>query len=313
MLLTEFPDLSWLKTQIASNFHEQKTWTGEHLDQKGWPTVVLNVQSQHTVREDIQGTLSIFNNFSGESRIKTEEKEVILRPGQSFITNQDQHYSLYIDPLSSAETFNVHLGTNKIDEFMAQIAPSEVDLLEPINDQIRINFHNKIHELPNLQHLLQRLKWSYGCGNLYPLIQEELYAEIMQVMLLEEKLIRARMLEIPAVKKAVKIELGKRLINVVDYMYSHYSKEITLEALSEQAFLSKYHFLRLFKTYFGQSPHQFLTKIRINRAKDLLINTSNSIHQIAYAIGIQNPSSFTRLFNQKVGIGPNNFRLSHRK
>jgi AraC family transcriptional regulator len=74
--------------------------------------------------------------------------------------------------------------------------------------------------------------------------------------------------------------------------------------------LSQYHFCRLFKQSTGITPHQYLTRCRIDRAKQLLLKTELTITEVAFEVGFTNHSSFTRLFRQYVGVTPKVFRAS---
>lgn len=72
--------------------------------------------------------------------------------------------------------------------------------------------------------------------------------------------------------------------------------------------LSQYHFCRLFKQATGFAPHQYLTQCRIDRAKHLLQFTQLTITEITFAVGLNNHSSFTRLFRRYAGMTPKEFR-----
>ncbi len=62
-------------------------------------------------------------------------------------------------------------------------------------------------------------------------------------------------------------DLTRRVIAAKHFIDRHYSEQIELESIAERAFLSKLHFLRLFKRFYGRTPHQYLTDLRIKEAK----------------------------------------------
>ena len=62
----------------------------------------------------------------------------------------------------------------------------------------------------------------------------------------------------------------RRIVEAKLFIDAHFSEKIDLNNIASQASFSKYHFLRLFKSAYGKSPHQYLTEIRIGHAKDLL-------------------------------------------
>lgn len=99
-----------------------------------------------------------------------------------------------------------------------------------------------------------------------------------------------------------------QLQTVFDYIHAHLYRDIALSDVAAVLNLSQYHFCRLFKQSTGKTPHQYLTGCRIDRAKQLLQTTQLTITEIAFAVGLTNHSSFTRLFRQYVNISPKEFR-----
>ncbi|MBW4694249.1 MAG: AraC family transcriptional regulator [Lyngbya sp. HA4199-MV5] len=95
---------------------------------------------------------------------------------------------------------------------------------------------------------------------------------------------------------------------VLDYLLTHLDQDIALPDVAAVLNLSQYHFCRLFKQSTGITPYQYLTRCRIDHAKQLLRTTRLTITEIAFAVGLTNHSSFTRLFRQYVGMTPKKFR-----
>jgi len=101
-----------------------------------------------------------------------------------------------------------------------------------------------------------------------------------------------------------------QLQKVLVYIQDHLEQDIALSDIASVVNLSQYHFCRLFKASTGLAPHQYLTQCRIDRAKQLLQTTQLTITDIAFAVGLNNHSSFTRLFRRFVGVTPKEFRAS---
>jgi len=102
----------------------------------------------------------------------------------------------------------------------------------------------------------------------------------------------------------------QQLQNVIDYVHAHLNQDIPLSEMAGVLNLSQYHFCRLFKQLTGITPHQYLTRCRIDQAKQLLLETKLTITEVAFEVGFTNHSSFTRLFRQYVGVTPKVFRAS---
>src|SRR3712207_4455725 len=83
---------------------------------------------------------------------------------------------------------------------------------------------------------------------------------------------------------------------------------ISLRDMSRVAYLSPFHFNRVFHEVTGLPPAKFISAMRLDEAKRLLLNTPLSITDICYEVGYNSLGTFTRRFTQRVGLGPREFR-----
>ncbi len=97
------------------------------------------------------------------------------------------------------------------------------------------------------------------------------------------------------------------VIGTRHYINNHFDKELNLDFLSNVRFTSKFHLLRLFKKYYGQTPKQYIIDKRIEQAKALLKKGTN-ITDTCFEVGFDSPSSFSTLFKSRVGLTPNEFQ-----
>jgi AraC family transcriptional regulator len=95
---------------------------------------------------------------------------------------------------------------------------------------------------------------------------------------------------------------------VLDYMRSNLANDIGIEQLAEVANVSAFHFCRAFKHSIGVSPHQYILRLRIEKAQTLLRNTDVAIVEIGKQVGFTNPSHFIRVFRRMVGPTPRCWR-----
>jgi len=98
--------------------------------------------------------------------------------------------------------------------------------------------------------------------------------------------------------------------NVISYINEHFTGKITIQTLAEQAMLSQYHFIRMFKSYTSFTPHEYIVNIRISAAKYMLKNTSLSVKDIGLDAGFPSESAFCTAFKKKMGITPTEYRNS---
>jgi AraC family transcriptional regulator len=101
-----------------------------------------------------------------------------------------------------------------------------------------------------------------------------------------------------------------QLRRAIDYIYDHIGEALDLGSISRAAGLSAFHFARLFKAATGDSPFQFVTRTRMERAKELLRKTRLPISDIALRVGYQQPSHFSARFRSVLGCRPDAYRKS---
>jgi AraC-like DNA-binding protein len=100
----------------------------------------------------------------------------------------------------------------------------------------------------------------------------------------------------------------RSLADARDFMRHAYGRQITLPEISAQANLSPYHFLRVHKLAYGETPHEFLTRLRIERTKTLLARGSHNVTEACFEVGFSSLGSFSMLFSRQVGISPSEYR-----
>lgn len=99
-----------------------------------------------------------------------------------------------------------------------------------------------------------------------------------------------------------------KLRKVTDAMSAHLDADFSLAKLARLAELSEYHFSRLFKRATGTSPSQYFIRLRMIRARHLLLETRLSIIDIGLEVGYSSPSHFSQVFRREVGVTPSEFR-----
>ncbi|MFG1397991.1 helix-turn-helix domain-containing protein [Roseixanthobacter pseudopolyaromaticivorans] len=103
-----------------------------------------------------------------------------------------------------------------------------------------------------------------------------------------------------------------RLKRVVAYVETHLAEPVTLADMAGAAGLSRMHFAAQFRATTGQRPHEYLLARRIARARGLLLETGESVVQIALGVGFQTQAHFTTVFRRFVGETPYRWRCAHR-
>lgn len=97
---------------------------------------------------------------------------------------------------------------------------------------------------------------------------------------------------------------------VIEAIYERFSEPITVDDMARTAKYSRFHFTRLFQQAIGVSPGRFLTAVRIQEAKKLLLSTSLSVKEITGRVGYSSVGTFSTRFKENVGLSPRAYRAS---
>lgn len=101
---------------------------------------------------------------------------------------------------------------------------------------------------------------------------------------------------------------NRRLLRARDVMDRDYARPLDVPALARVAFMSPAHFSRTFRATFGETPHRYLQRRRIERACALLRDTTRTVTDIADAVGFDSLGTFSRTFSAIVGRSPTAYR-----
>lgn len=100
----------------------------------------------------------------------------------------------------------------------------------------------------------------------------------------------------------------KHIARALEYMQAHFRQQISVDTLAALALQSRYHFIRSFKQLIGLTPYQYLLRLRIEHAQQLLRNTRLTVTEISFGLGFSSTSQFYRAFFKTVGETPERYR-----
>jgi len=102
-------------------------------------------------------------------------------------------------------------------------------------------------------------------------------------------------------------DIYQRIVTAKVYIDENYHEAIDLGLISQQAFLSRFHFHRLFRQVYKKTPHQYLTGKRIDKAKILLAD-NKPVTEVCNEVGFESIGSFSVLFKKEIGFAPTYYR-----
>lgn len=245
-------------------------------------------RNYYTVREGLDSFL-IKLTLSGGGVLEYEGKEYRLTAGQFFWIDCQKPQRYYTDPTQGRwRILWVH--------FRGANARAYYEMFNNIGQR------NPVGTLPahcNGEELLQSLIARYDHSD--STVDNDIAASAQLTQLLAYCI------------QAVSPQEDTRTVPVLvqqirGYLLEHYAENIHLDTLSQQFSVSKYHLQRVFKKYIGQSPLEFLSGVRLTRAKELLRTTDLPVSEIAYKVGLENTSHFVSKFRAQEEITPHKYR-----
>lgn len=92
-----------------------------------------------------------------------------------------------------------------------------------------------------------------------------------------------------------------------EYIHEHHAEPLRLEEMARQAAMSPFHFQRMFRQAFSETPHEWLTRTRLQRARELLAGPGVSVTEVCLSVGFSSLGSFSSLFRKYHGAPPREF------
>ena len=241
----------------------------------------------------------------GEGTISTPEAELTMKPGNMYLVPSFMPHSMTCQSgLRFYYLFVYERYGTQSDIFDLYSFPYEVEA----NQAIDLLFENYCNYYPELTLPYASAEDFYA----HPSYRE--YAIRYAQMDRSQKMQLQGFVWIVAsffMAKAQKIEeMDERLLKVIDYVKENVGKVIEIETLANMVCLTKSHLERLFREKLGTSPLQYILRMKIQCAQRLLMTTNYSINVIAHEVGFDDPSYFIRVFRQKIGFTPQDYRMN---
>ena len=273
--------------------------------QLGADNVVLHARSRRHQVEGYAGPLSIKTVLAGQVAWTVAGRELVVDRSSFLILSAGERYSMKIDAQEPVETCCVFFAPG----FVERVALDAMSSLEQALDAPEraapaLPYLSALHRdreraLVNRVHTLApRCK-----GALAPSGFEEDFLLLADSLLQFTEQVREEAARVPAARESTRQELFRRLLAGREYIHSHSSGPVSLDAVSRAACLSPFHFHRGFKQAFQQTPHDYLTGLRLAQAREK-IAAGSPVLDACLEVGFSSPSAFSRLFRSRYGEPP---------
>jgi AraC-like DNA-binding protein len=257
-------------------------------------------------------TLSLKTMSNGRALYRFDRNEVAVDDAGYLILNNRQPYSIEIASPTRVETFVLWFPDGWAEDVLRAGNESTERLLTDPADKgsARPSFFSRYtpHDRtvsPNVRALRAAVKGEGLIDDGW--LQERLRGLLARMLAIQNEL-KYEVKNLSAIRASTRDELWKRVHRARDYLHANLRAPIGLSDVAKAACLSPFHLLRVFQSVFGQSPHQYLSQCRLDRAKFLLEKTSIPITSICLECGFTSLGSFSALFNRLCGMSPRVWR-----
>jgi AraC-like DNA-binding protein len=237
------------------------------------------------------GALSIKSVLRGKAAWTTRAGRYELEPGQLLVLNEGEEYSIEVDALQPVETFCLFFAPGFVDDARRALITSSDELLDT-GVAPRVEF-------------FERVRFD---RDLTDAVASSSFVEVAEALVRSEEDVETRIARLPSLRDATRRELARRLGIAAAVMHARSGEALHLDDVASEACLSPFHLHRLFRGFFGETPHRYLTRIRLERARALLRGTRRGVAEIANECGFESIGSFTTLFTRTFGVPPSRFR-----
>jgi len=273
--------------------------------------IVFNALADNSHCENHIGCLSFKTVLSGEEWYGINSRRIAVRSGQFLILNDDQTYSSSIDTIGKVQSFSIFFRNEFASSVFSDKLHSEEQILDnPFYNKGQVpEFFQTLNRTgPGLLRQLSNLVFSLENEGYDSNLVDEYLVGVLRYLIDSYKTGVKRADDVKAIKASSRTEIYKRLCVAKDFMHSSFADKPDLQSISNEACLSVPQLVRQFKTVFDTTPHQYLTRVRLDYAAGLLKQTNTPIHEITWKCGFENMSAFCRAFKSAYGVQPHNYR-----
>jgi AraC family transcriptional regulator len=283
----------------------------------GNANAILNARAAQHHESRFTGPLSVKAVIDGRATWETAEGRFEMMPGAVLLLNDGEEYSVSVDALQPVETFCFFFERGFVEDAFRATTSASAELLD--SDRApRVVFHERLHFDSGLVDEVMLAHRSLG-SSVPRFLGEAPYARgtedprdrlsaafhnLALALVRKHGDVRARIAGLPPLRAATREELARRVGIATSYLHGNSTRGVTLREAARAACLSPFHFHRLFTQFHGITPHRYLTRLRLERARALLRASAASVLDVALDCGFESLGSFATLYKRTFGVTP---------
>jgi AraC family transcriptional regulator len=279
--------------------------------QLGTANAVVSGTSQRYSTRMVEGWLSIKSVMSGSAVWETAERSITVEEGCCLLLNDRHPYALHMDSPQPVTTFCLFFARGFVEEVDRCVTtPSERLLDQPQPGKAAsLTFLERVEpEGSPLEEQVRAFRRRCMRGFDSSSQAEEWFLRVARQLVRSGRQTGTALARLPALRASTRQELYRRVLRGRDFLLGAGDQRVRLEDAARAACLSPFHFHRSFTQAFGQSPHDFLTRHRLDRARKLLLSTDLSVTDVCLEVGFTSLGSFSTLFRRNFGASPRELR-----
>lgn len=245
------------------------------------------------------GPLSIKAVMAGSATWETRAGRFEVMPGSVLLLNDGEEYEITVDALQPVETFCFFFERGFVEDAWRATTTGSGDLLDDVRTP-SIAFNEKLQFAAPLVDEMTRAHARMRKGES---LDESFFAAALELVRAQRDA-ASRVARVPALRASTREELSRRVGVATAFLHANLDRNVSIAEAAREACLSPFHFHRLFTAFHGTTPHRYLTRLRLERARALLRNGSRRVADVASECGFESVGSFTTLFRRSFGVSP---------
>ena len=301
MLIRTLPDLASTDVELRQSFNSRSEREN---------CLVLGRAKRARFGPCAQG-LSIRSVRGGEERCQFSGRTVAVDEDSFLILNNGRVCATYIESAQAVESFAIYFGSPLVERAygaMTVCVEKALERGEAIGER-SVEFMETLQPHDRLvSPVLRFIRLHVQRGVDDDAWYDEQLHFLFERMLAHRDAVLERIDSLKLIRSTTRREVYRRISLATDYLHSNYREQIDLDSLGKVAYLSKYHFLRLFTLVHGITPHQYLLRKRTRAALRLLQTTALDITEVAICVGFMQRHALLRQMRRWTGLSPREIR-----
>jgi AraC-like DNA-binding protein len=247
---------------------------------------------------------------SGEETYYANGKKFMVREGEYIIGNDFTKSIVQINQEKVVEGICIDISTQIVSDVAEYYDLQASNLKEfLLSDQFFVNRYNVKNT--SIGYSLSEINKKIKNGSFANSLQEqELFYSLAESIITDQRFIFDHLNNLDFKKNITNEEVFRSILQAKNFIDEHITENLSLDEISLNIGISKYHFIRVFKQAFGVSPYQYQKRIRLDRAK-LDITKGISILETAIKYGFSDAPTFSKAFKQQFNLTPGAIRISN--